>query len=251
MLIDDQMARSGAWLFRWRGYLPLAVLPFVLLAATSGEPVEAALGETWGDLYEGVALAVIGAGQALRIATVGFVPRGTSGRNAAAGQVAEVLNTTGLYSIVRNPLYVGNCLMYVGVALFAQSLVLAVILGLVLIPYYERIIASEERFLRDRFGAVYEAWAAETPAFIPAPRLWVAPGLRFSWRSVVRREQASVLGAVTAIYLIALGQHVWSGEQAVEGTPWDLHATMAAAIALKTVALVLKRKTRLLDDDGR
>ncbi|MGB8874133.1 MAG: hypothetical protein WCC75_12145, partial [Desulfobaccales bacterium] len=45
----------------------------------------------------------------------GLPPRGTSGRNTQ-GQVAETLNTTGIYSLVRNPLYLGNFLIWLGLS---------------------------------------------------------------------------------------------------------------------------------------
>ncbi|MGC9453013.1 MAG: methyltransferase family protein, partial [Oceanipulchritudo sp.] len=44
---------------------------------------------------------------------------GTSGRNTKQ-QVAYSLNTTGFYSVVRNPLYLGNFFMYLGIALFTH-----------------------------------------------------------------------------------------------------------------------------------
>ena len=50
---------------------------------------------------------------------MGFAPRGTSGRNTL-GQVAEVLNTSGMYSVVRNPLYLGNFVIWLGLALFIK-----------------------------------------------------------------------------------------------------------------------------------
>ena len=51
----------------------------------------------------------------------GFAARNTSGRNTGQGQVADKLNTTGAYSLTRNPLYLGNALMWAAVAMLTGS----------------------------------------------------------------------------------------------------------------------------------
>ena len=53
------------------------------------------------------------------------MPAGTSGRNTAK-QVADTLNTTGLYSLTRNPLYLGNAVIYMAIACFLQNVWFAV-----------------------------------------------------------------------------------------------------------------------------
>lgn len=246
MLIRDHMAQTGASLFRWRSFVLLAFLPAIVWAVMQGEQVEASVGPLWGEAFEVLAVTLVLLGQAGRILTVGFVPGGTSGRNTAA-QKATRLNITGVYAMVRNPLYLFNCVMYLGVVLYAQSLVLALIFVLVLIPYYERIIAAEEAFLTERFGDEYTAWATRTPAFIPRLSQWQAPDMTFSWRTVVRREHASIFGALVALYLITLAQH-W-GDPA-EPAGW-LHGAMAVAAVVELACLWLKKRTRLLDVAGR
>ncbi len=248
MLIKDHLSRSGEHLFRWRSYVLLAFAPFFIYAAYQGETVERFLGESAGEAYEMFAVIMVIAGELIRILTVGFVPRGTSGRNTA-GQLAEALNTTGLYSVVRNPLYLGNCMMYLGVAMFSQNIALAVILALVLLPYYERIIAAEEAFLTEKFGAPYIDWAAWTPAFIPRFTGFVPPLMPFSLRSVIRREQASIFGAVLALYLMELGMHHLGQDPEPLGPVW--HWGMGLVTLMFLIAQLLKKRTRLLSAEGR
>ncbi len=242
MLLKDHMTGSGALLFRWRSYLPMVFLPLMAITLQNGEMVELRLGDIPGEIYEGLCVLMVMAGQVLRIATVGFVPNGTSGRNTS-GQIAVRLNTTGLYSVVRNPLYLGNCLMYLGVAGYTQDVMLTLVLALVLALYYERIISTEETFLAEKFGPAYLEWAAVTPAFFPRLAGWRAPDLRFSPGMVIYREHASVFAALLSFYLIELGLHFFGGEP--EAFPLILHGLMGAAALVMAVIVVLKRRTRV------
>ncbi len=247
MLLNDHLAHNGESLFRWRSFVLLAFVPAIIWATLQGERVEHVVGDFWGDVFEGFAIAVVVAGELIRIMTVGFVPAGTSGRNTGAGQVASRLNMSGAYAMVRNPLYLGNCLMYVGIVLYAQSITLAVVMALVLLPYYERIIAAEERFLLGKFGDDYAQWAARTPAFIPRLRQWRRPDMPFSWRSVIKREHASIFGAIFALYLIAVTQHWVDGEAF---SAW-FHIGMGLIALLELGVIALKKRTRLLHAAGR
>src|SRR5688500_9772744 len=112
MGLREEFEATGTWLFRRRGYLPLLLYPMLLVAAGAGGGAPSR-----GSAWLALCLAVGLSGLAVRVATVGFVPRDTSQRNRARPQ-GEALNTTGLYSVVRHPLYLGNYLMWLGVALF-------------------------------------------------------------------------------------------------------------------------------------
>lgn len=91
--------------------------------------------------------------------TVGYTPKKTSGRNTKKGQVADYLNTKGMYSIVRNPLYLGNFFMGLGIFLFLCIWWVEFIYTLVFMLYYERIIFAEEQFLVKKFKQQYMEWA--------------------------------------------------------------------------------------------
>src|SRR5687767_9367876 len=100
----EEFEAAGNWLFQRRGYLPLLLFPLLLVsAARGGAPSAPALDAMW----SGFCLVVALSGLAVRVATVGFVSKDTSQRNTGRPQ-AESLNTTGLYSVVRHPLYLGN-----------------------------------------------------------------------------------------------------------------------------------------------
>src|SRR3546814_11932746 len=90
----------------------------------------------------------------------GWAALGTSGRAKVAAEASE-LNTTGPYSLVRNPLYVGRILNFTGLAMLSGSWVFGAIVFLLAILIYERISIYEEEFLREKFGAAHAEWAKD------------------------------------------------------------------------------------------
>ncbi|MBP1885245.1 methyltransferase family protein [Sinorhizobium mexicanum] len=110
MILDD-IVHQGNWFFRWRSYVLLITIPIAFLVLSQGEPIELRFGDGADFVYEGFCLALALVGLAIRAFTVGHAPKGTSGRNTRK-QIAESLNTTGMYSLCRNPLYFGNAVIY-------------------------------------------------------------------------------------------------------------------------------------------
>lgn len=252
MPLREDFRRTGNWLFRWRSYLPLVVLVAVLVAMTTtySYPSGSARAAIW---YEALCFVVSLLGLGVRIAAVGCAPQGTSGRNTAEGQVATTVNTTGLYSLVRHPLYLGNFLMYLGIVMMPRSGWLALTFVLVFWLYYERIMYAEEEFLRERFGETYEDWANATPAFLPRfhclASCWRRPALPFSRRSVLKREYSGVFAMVACFAVLdTIGESRVRGELTVDPF-WAVlfGLTLVAYVTL----IALKRRTRLLKVPGR
>jgi len=249
MGLSQQLEKQGNWLFRYRGQLPLVLFllaaPVMLLQFMSDEHVTA---------WTVVAVSCSVAGAIIRAYTIGTTPRGTSGRNTKQ-QVAESLNTSGIYSIVRHPLYLGNYLMWIGIVVFTCDLNFIVLVSLLYWIYYERIMMAEEAFLRNKFGAVFESWSGRVPAFLPALSGFRPPVTPFSPVSVLRREYsgwlATVIGFAYVGYLRLLREY------GLEITPasvewwgqwqWILMASIAVTIVLRS----LKHYTSLLKEEGR
>lgn len=240
MRLHEMMAESGTRLFRWRSYLLLVFVPFLVWALTDGPRIEQALGPTAAAIYSAFCILLVALGEGVRMLAVSFVDPRTSGRNVK-GQVASELNTSGLYALTRNPLYFGNCLMYLGVVLYSQSLVLGLILALALIPYYERIIATEERFLSAKFGEPFEAWCRKTPIFLPRLTGWTRPERAFSLRMLIGREYASVLGAVLSLYLVNLGLARLGPVKTDVAPFW--HILLGACLVAALIVALLKART--------
>ncbi len=246
MGMREEFEASGNWLFRRRGYLPLLLFPLLLVAARGASYLS---GDRGLDLaWEAGCVFLALSGLGLRTATVGFVPRDTSGRNTG-GQLAGSLNTDGFYSIVRHPLYLGNYLMWLGVALFSRSWWAPVMVSLIFWLYYERIMFAEEEFLRRQFGSLYTSWAAGTPAFVPRPRLWRAPRVRFSLLTVLRREHSTLLALIASLTALEVATDYGSTGRLVLDPLWG--AALAATLVLCLSLRLVKHRTRLLHVEGR
>jgi protein-S-isoprenylcysteine O-methyltransferase Ste14 len=246
MALQEEFEKTGDYFFRWRSYLPLfmAVLFIPALAHFRYPFAHRGLDLAW----DGGCLAMALLGQVVRFFTVGFVPRGTSGRNTR-GQVAEVLNTTGMYAVVRNPLYLGNFLIWFGLSLFMKSLWFSTIIILFFTLFYERIIWREEAFLREKFGDAFRQWADATPAIMPKFKNWRPPSLPFSWKSAINREYGTFFAIIATFTVLELLAGLFTFGKLTINAIW-VKLFLGSAVLYLTVRF-LKKKTKVLSTDGR
>jgi protein-S-isoprenylcysteine O-methyltransferase Ste14 len=242
MLIDE-MEKSGRWLFRWRSYLPLAAV--VLLLSNLPHFVYLFGSHFWDQVWEVICLSFSFLGLFIRIATVGFTPIRTSGRNTKQ-QVADSLNTSGMYSIVRNPLYLGNFLVGLGFSLFVHVWWVSVIYSLLFIVYYERIIMTEELFLQKKFGSDYLEWSKQTPIFFPRFRQWRYPQLPFNLRKVCRNEHQTFFLIVVVFYFLELISDYFLGEPLMDDPLWNVLAGISFMVFI--VFRILHKRSSWLQD---
>ncbi len=245
MALVHEFERSGNWLFKRRSWLPV----FFIVAGIAAMYLTNRQAILFDPAKEMIFLGIALIGEAVRILTVGFAPRNTSGRNTTAGQVAEELNTTGAYSILRHPVYLGNLLMWLGPVLFVRSFVFIVIFFLVYWLYYERIMFAEEQFLRVRFGDAYDKWAEKVNAFIPGFRGYIKPSLPFSVRAVLKREYNSFLNIFLIFVLLDLLRNYFLSGR-IYLTPLWIWISVPAAVIWITVRIIYK-KTSWLEVPGR
>lgn len=237
MALKTELKTQGDFLFRNRSYLPILILVVGLGVSLYGEFIEVKDLQKIGEHnFEIICLAISLLGLAIRILTVGYTPKNTSGRNTSAGQIADEINTTGMYSLLRHPLYLGNFFMWLGVAMLAENLWFTVAFILLYGLYYERIMYAEENFLIDKFGSNYLNWAANTPAFIPNFKNYTVPKYPFSIKKVLKKEK----NGFTAIFLL-FWLFDWSGSQMEKGVlHLELNFWLYAAILSGVIYLVLK-----------
>ena len=177
----DLKLAIGDACFRFRA---ISVVPVILLIFFVFDPLHAGSFDP--------ALNILGflialAGATTRLVAVGFAKPFTSGRENFLK--AENLNTSGLYAIVRNPLYVGNFLVYNGVLIAYASPAALVLFNAFFIANYYFIILSEENYLEKQFGEVYNEYRRAVPKVIPRPSLYRKYDRPFSWTRAIYKEK--------------------------------------------------------------
>lgn len=104
---------------------------------------------------------------------------------AALGQVWRVyaagviyknkqLATTGAYSLVRHPLYLGNFIILAGFTLACANWAVLGVVVIFLLFYYPAAIRYEDSKLEGIFGETWQAWSQRTPAMFPMRLKWTA-----------------------------------------------------------------------------
>ena len=188
MALINEFEKQGNFLFKYRGQFPVILfvlaIPFLFLTDS--------ISSHKAEVYTFIAIALSVLGFLIRAYTIGTTPRGTSGRNTKE-QVADQLNSTGIYSVVRHPLYLGNYFMWIGIVFYSFNWYFVIIVSLLYWIYYERIMFAEERFLESKFGKQYLDWAEGLPAFLPNFLNFKKSNIPFSFISVLRREYSDVL----------------------------------------------------------
>ena len=198
--LDEYLRKVGNIFFRWRSYIPLILIPLLILELHD-------LQRTFTNpyieiIYQALCLVISFTGELVRILTIGFVPSGTSGRNTKA-QRATTLNSTGIYSVTRNPLYLGNYLMILGISLFSRSWEIVFINSILFLIFYVPIILTEENFLLGKFGNVYSEYASKAPCFFPRFHLWTSAENNWNWGMVIRREYSSIFSLSLSFVFVA------------------------------------------------
>ncbi|NOU48794.1 MAG: DUF1295 domain-containing protein [Bacteroidales bacterium] len=247
MALIHSFEKSGNWLFKHRGELPVllfvSAIPVVYFSNTDY------LSDEHEIILTLIAVLLSLFGFAIRSYAIGTTPKGTSGRNTKEGQVAESLNSTGIYSVLRHPLYVGNYFMWIGIVLFTFNFSFVLIISLAFWLYYERIMFAEERFLEKKFGDAYLDWSLKTPAFIPSLKKFKKSEIPFSVKSVLRREYSGALATVLGfVFVDQIRYYAYHGIYNLSRLSTAIFI-LAALIAL--LLRSLKHYTNLLKEDGR
>jgi protein-S-isoprenylcysteine O-methyltransferase Ste14 len=190
-------APAGAWLFRYRSILPVP-LALVLILVRTGESRLA-----W-PVVIGVTLVCFG--QALRLWAVRHIGTISRTRTTRYGP----LMTAGPYAIVRNPLYVGNWLLWTGFAFWSRLLWMVPIAWLVFFAQYRAIAAWEAAFIRSKYLEAYDAYARQVRPWMPRwpTRAALAPvSPLHPWREVLFSERGTLIAV--ALMAMLLSVKIW------------------------------------------
>jgi len=245
MALVHEFENSGNWLFKRRSWLPVLLI-VAGIAKMYLDNRQTILFDMRDELiFLGVSLF----GLVIRILTVGFAPKNTSGRNTVNGQIADELNVTGIYSLLRHPLYLGNFFMWVGPVLFLRSIGFTIVFGLIYWLYYERIMFAEEQFLRKKFGSIYDKWSETVSSFIPYSFKYIPPKLPFSVKNVLKREYNSFVNIFVIFTLMDLFRNFFLSERIYLTNMWIYLFVSAGVIWL--VIRIIHKRTKWFEVEGR
>jgi protein-S-isoprenylcysteine O-methyltransferase Ste14 len=243
MRLADLLVDQGRRLFKLRSQVPLALLPVVFLAVPQSAATEQWLGPRGSALAQWTAIGVGLVGLLMRCWVVGYAPDGTSARDTRGMRAAQ-LNSTGVYSIVRHPLYLANGLLWLGAVLSARVWWSPVIAFLAYWIYIERVMLGEEEFLNQTFGDAFRSWAAVTPAIVPSLSRWrPMTGARWQWKRM-SSEHNALLALASSVLLFDFLSHWWAGSPAF--APFyaqhpDLVWFWGMAASFSVIAIVARR----------
>ena len=246
MTITQSSIKTGNWLFVRRGWLPIFVYIPATLALLFASPESIF---NWSSAMGIVCLGVSLVGIGIRSLVIGFTPKNTSGRNTTEGQVADTLNTKGMYSIVRHPLYIGNFMMWLGLILYVGVDWFIPLIVIAYWWYYEKIVMAEEDFLLRKFGTPYQEWCDRTNAFLPKFSHWEKPELGFSFRNVIKREYHGFFYLTLSFLYISVLRNFALGSEELMNRFW-LYLFLAVAVCSLIIRIIVKR-SKVLDLEGR
>jgi len=188
-------ARWGAVLFRNRGWLPVLFLIVPLLAPGH------LTAHRW--IIGGVIIAI---GEAIRLA--GVAAAGTVTRRRSRN--VQRLVTYGIFSWVRNPLYVGNFLVWMGFAVISGVLWFIPVAAVIFAIEYTLIVRYEEGVLETIFGQEYLAYKQRTPRWFPRPPSVKESG-EHHWGEAWRSEVSTLIQYVVLVALFLVKDRYFNG----------------------------------------
>ena len=185
--------------FKNRSYTPI---PLVLLLLFFSKPYQPLI-------YYGFLLLVVG--ELFRI----WVVRYAGGRTRTTKVGAPSLCTGGPFAYVRNPIYIGNIILYSGVVLIAGGSIVWYMLCITLIFFiiqYSLIVSLEQETLKKMFGKEYLIYCKNVPALLPRLTPWkdAEPQQQLSFKKVFRPEKNTIFNILLILILIFVRYQILS-----------------------------------------
>jgi len=185
-------------LFKYRSYTPI---PFLVVMILIARP-------TVVSFILGIVLVILG--ELTRLWGVSYAGSETRTTGTVG---ATYLVTSGPFSHVRNPLYLGNMIMYFGFGIISNSLVLALIGLLYFLFQYSLIVSLEEESLFKKFLDEYIEYYSEVPRFIPRIKKYKSEAshqIEIDWKKGIKSEKRTLQAIFLVIILLGIIWHLRS-----------------------------------------
>ncbi len=188
------MSTISQTVFKYRSYTPIPFLILMLIFQRA----------TLTSLIVGFIIALTGEG--FRLWGVSYAGSETRTTGSVGGTYLVI---SGAFAHVRNPLYLGNILLYFGIGVMSMALFpyLQIIALIYFYIQYRLIIAEEEKYLSKTFGEKYVKYTKAVGRLIPKVKKFEDPSVEqpaFNLKSGLKSEKRSLqaFSAVTIILII-------------------------------------------------
>lgn len=222
--------------------VPLAIVILATAWPWDGRVAEFGMREL---LLSMAAIGLLLVAEAVRLGVAGRSEHATCGRGKTL--YANRLVTTGVYARVRNPLYLANLMLWIGISLLTFEPLLVLLVIAVLAVQYRMIIRAEERFLLDLFGGQYREYSRRVGRVVPRIRSDLAGNMGlelprpFDWKQALLREHDTIF----VVFLGAWGFPTFKlgllTQEAIVRMPAVWYAMPAVATILWLAAKCIKK----------
>lgn len=187
------LVRLGAWAFRQRSWLPVPLGVAVVLLRT---------GQADGRWPLAVGAVLVVVGELLRAWAVRHI--GSISRTRTSTRQGPLI-MSGPFRMVRNPLYLGNWLIWSGLVVASRLLWMLPIAWAVFALQYGTMVIWEETRLRSMFGRQYDRYALDVPRWVPSrPNDLAPPQPRHPWHAVAFSERGPIMAIALVTTLLAV-----------------------------------------------
>ena len=233
----------GNFFFKYRN----ALFPVLFaLAALIGRP-QVILGNPALDRVLGVCGALVAlTGQLVRLVTIGYeyIERGGKEGKVYASRLVQ----GGVYALTRNPMYLGNGLIAIGMAMVAGAPLIYLFVLPLFLYIYHTIIAAEEAYLRRQFGAEYERYRKRVNRLLPSlGRAGEVLGqLAYNWRQAVRKDLSTMAALFLALVLLPAWRRLQlEGWENIQDDALEIGVAALVVLGLYGIAATLKRQRKV------
>ncbi len=186
--------KLGKFFFKYRSYTPL---PFLVLMILYSNP-------NIYSLFFGFIFVIIG--EFIRIWANSWAGSETRTTGGVGG---TFLIVSGPYAYVRNPLYIGNVIIYFGLGIMSNAVFpyLQIIALIYFLYQYYEIVKEEENFLKTKFGDEYKDYCEKVNRFLPKLKKYENSKIEqpeFSWKKGWQSEVRSIQASLSVIAILVL-----------------------------------------------